>query len=119
MVRTNEATKASTVVAGDMILGYSFKTQSNVFRRVLFTSSTEISAWRIVKNHKVSPAEPIWDGTRWTPAYRVPGNTFDGTPGNRIDIKVEVDDFDEANYWLLDENGEPDLLIHNSFVLPC
>lgn len=118
-VRTNEVSKASTVIAGDMILGYSFKTQSNVFRRVLFTSSTEISAWRIVKGHKVSPAEPIWDGTRWTPAYRVPGNIFDGTPGTRVDIKIAVDEFDEANYWLLDENGKPDLLIHNPFVLPC
>ncbi len=115
-VRDKGQIKAGEVVAGDMIQGYSFKTQSNVFRRVLFTSGTEISAWRIVNGHKVSPAEPVWDGNKWTPAYRIPGSTFDGSIGTRINITVESDDFDESNFWLT--SGTP-LLIHNTFILPC
>ena len=108
--------KAGEVVAGDMIQGFSFKNNANIYRRVLFTSQTEIAAWRIVSGHKVSPAEPVWDGSKWTPAYRIPGSTFDGSIGTRINITVESDDFDESNFWL--PSGTP-LLIHNTFVLPC
>lgn len=115
-VRDKGDIKAVDVVAGDWILGFSFKTNENVFRKVLFTSQTEISAWRIVNGHKISPTEPVWGGSQWLPAYRVPGNTFDGTPGLRINITVETDDYDESNYWLT--AGTP-LLIHNARILPC
>jgi hypothetical protein len=108
--------KVIDVVAGDELQGFSFKTSQNVFRKVLFTSHTEIAAWRIVTGHKVSPTEPVWDGSQWQPAYRMPGNTFDSTPGTRVNITVAADEYNESNFWL--SSGTP-LLIHNTFILPC
>ena len=114
--KTKGVIKSRDVVAGDEVQGFSFKTNENVFRKVLFTSQTEIAAWRIVNGHKVSPTEPVWDGQKWTPAYRIPGSTFDGSIGTRINLTVESDEFDESNYWLI---SGTQLLIHNTFVLPC
>jgi hypothetical protein len=95
---------------GDMLRGYSFAQKADVYRKVISVRSSGAAAWRIVNGHKVSPAEPVWDGNAFTPAFKIQGATFDGSHGEKFEIHVDAGDSDEANYWLV--SGTP-LLTHN------
>jgi hypothetical protein len=106
--------QAGQVAAGDFIKGYSFHDKADVYRKVTSVSSGPCGAWRILNGHKVSPCEPVWDGTNWTPAFKVPGAVFDGSAGIKIALHVDRDDFDECNFYLA--SGTP-LLIHNQMIV--
>jgi hypothetical protein len=102
-------TSLRDVRLGDMLRGYSFTQKADVYRKVTSVRSSGAAAWRIVNGHKVSPAEPVWDGNAFTPAFRIPGSVFDPSHGEKYEIHVDADD-SEANYWLV--SGTP-LLTHN------
>jgi hypothetical protein len=109
---------AKDIAPGDSILGKSFKTGEDVYRRVLAISHVPCVAWRVVQGHRVSPCESVWDTTQntWLPAFKVVGSTFDGMTSTKILVSVEADDYDECNYYL---TSGTQLLIHNSQILPC
>jgi hypothetical protein len=117
-VRDRGVIKAKEVVAGDWIRGMNMYTGEDVYRRVMNVTSAECAAWRRIQGRKVSPCEPVWWEEKWTPAYKVPGSEFDGSVGLKMQITVEADNYDQSNYWLL-ENGSNSLLIHNYYINPC
>jgi hypothetical protein len=100
----------------DLLKGYSFKHQRDVYRRIKNKMIQGCAAWRIVDGHKVTPCEPIWKNGQWIPAFKAPGATIDYTVGVRVDIVVDTGTDEEHNYYL---TGESPLLIHNLIVLPC
>lgn len=101
----------------DLIKGYSFKRQKDVYRRIKNKFLRGCAAWRIVDGYKVTPCEPIWKNGQWMPAFKAPGATIDYTVGVRVDIVVDTGADEEHNYYLV--GRETPLLIHNFFVLPC
>lgn len=94
---------------GEWILGHSFATGADVYRRIVAKSIQECSAWRVVKGHRVSPCEPVWENG-WKPAFRCEGATLDMYRGRKVHLTVEADEYDESNFYLVD--GES-LLSHN------
>jgi hypothetical protein len=108
--------KAGDVLVGDFIKGWSFETAQDVFREVLSTTSLGNRSWRVVRDKKVSPVEPVYVNDQWMPAYAVPGSTLDTTNSQKVQITVRSDDYNESNYWLVD--GTP-LLIHNFTINQC
>lgn len=117
-VRDRGDIRAIDVEVGDWILGRSFaQGGAEVYRRVIAKRTKQAAAWRMLREKRVSPCEPVWiDGAGWLPAFRAPGSTFDGYLGTRVDLSVEADVYDEANYLLV--AGEP-LLIHNINTIVC
>ena len=101
------------VQAGDWILGCSFQKGADVYRRVTSKRAAPCAAWQIVKGHKVSPCEPIWDGSHWTPAFRDPGAVFNADTGLKVELHVDSDEYAEHNFWLV--SGDR-LLIHNNIA---
>lgn len=102
------------VQVGDMIKGRCMTSNQDVYRKVLSVMIASCGAWRIVNEHKISPCEPVWDGKQYTPAYRMPGAVFDGTPGLKVSIHVDSDEYDECNFYLVDRTP---LLIHNMQIV--
>lgn len=102
------------VQIGDSIKGHSFKGNVDVYRKVVSVSKAPARSWRVLKGHRISPCEAIWDGKAWTPAYKVPGAVYDSMPGAKIQLHVNSDEFEECNYWLV--GGTEPVLTHN--VLP-
>jgi hypothetical protein len=109
--------KAEEVKVGDMIKGKCFIHGTDEYRTVIATSGANCRAWRMYKGHRVSPTEPVWDGKAWTPAFKIPGATFDDFAGRKVNITVESNDYNEANYYLM--GGEEPVLIHNLPMNPC
>jgi hypothetical protein len=107
---------AGSIQVGDMIRGKCFKTGEDVYRLVMATSQMACAAWRIVDGHRVSPCEAIYYNNQWMPAFRVPGSIFDTFKGTKINITVDTDSYDEANYYLV---SNTELLIHNMNISPC
>lgn len=105
---------AGEVKAGDYIKGFSFKTNTDIYRRVEVAIAHSCPAWRIVQGHKVSPCEPVYLNGGWIAAFRVPGSTLDMSVGMKVDISVITKEDNEQNFYLV--GGTP-LLIHN-FTLP-
>jgi len=101
----------------DLLKGYSFKHQKDVYRRLKNKHLRGCAAWRIVDGYKVTPCEPIWKNNQWMPAYKAPGAVIDYSVGIRVDLVVDTGADEEHNYYVVGR-GEP-LLIHNFFVLPC
>lgn len=96
------------------IKGYSFAQKKDVYRRVVTIRHQPSTFWYRVNGHLVSPCEVVWWDNAWVPAYRVPGaERVRGVPADRIEIRVEADEFDERNYYLA---GEKPLLIHNFII---
>jgi hypothetical protein len=106
---------AGQVMTGDYVKGFSFHSNSDVYRRVIAIIRRGCAAWRIVEGHKVSPCEPVYLDGKWIAAYKVPMATLGMGVGVKLEITVEADENDEHNYWLVD--GTP-LLIHNGNILP-
>lgn len=112
--QTKGSIKVKDVRVGDWLKGYSFATSTdNVFREVIQTRSDEISIWRIVDGHKVSPCEPIYHEGEWKPAFQATGSTIDYTTGLKVHISLNVDNYSEQNYYLV--SGTP-LLSHNQSI---
>ena len=107
---------AGSVAIGDLIKGFSFKTNADVFRRVTQINYQSCAAWRMVEAHRVSPCESVYSGTQFMPAFRAPGSTVDAMTGKKVLISVATDEYNEQNYWLV--SGTP-LLIHNYYEPPC
>lgn len=105
---------AGDVQIGDLIKGYSFKTQADVYRRVVQVRTQSCTAWRMIDGHRVSPCEAVYADGQWMPAFRVSGATVDTMNGIKVMLSVESDEHDEQNYWLVGGNA---LLIHNMNVV--
>jgi hypothetical protein len=103
--------KASDVIAGDYILGYSFTQKQDVYRRVIHTTSQTMFAWRVIDGHKSSPCDQVYYNSQWSPAFRVAGSTLDTTKGIKAAITVEADSDNAHNFWLV---AGTRLLIHNT-----
>jgi hypothetical protein len=101
---------AGDVRVGDLIKGKSFKSDADVYRKVVQVRSVESSSWRIIDGHRVSPCEAIYYDGQWMPAYRASGATIDTALGRKMLISVASDEYDEQNYYL---SGGTTLLIHN------
>jgi hypothetical protein len=101
---------AGDVRVGDLLKGKSFKSSTDVYRRVVQVRSVESSSWRMIDGHRVSPCEPVYYDGRWMPAYRANGATIDTKLGRKMLISIESDEYDEQNYYL---SGDTTLLIHN------
>jgi hypothetical protein len=115
-IRDKGVIRAIEVSAGDWIKGQNLYTGEDTWRKVAAVTTEESAAWRRYKGHKISPCEPIWFEEKWTPAFKVPGATFDGSHGVRVKITVEADEYDQYNYWLL---GDEPLLMHNFQPIAC
>jgi hypothetical protein len=115
-IRDKGAIRAIEVSAGDWIKGQNLYTGEDTWRKVAAVTTEESAAWRRYKGHKISPCEPIWFEEKWTPAFKVPGATFDGSHGVRVKITVEADEYDQYNYWLI---GDEPLLMHNFQPIAC
>lgn len=105
----------SDVEIGDYLKGENLRDGVAVYRKVINKRTTANSAWQILSGHKVSPCEPVWDGTGWTPAFKIPGAIFDASIGLKVEIHVDSDEYEECNYWLC---GETPLLTHNMRIDP-
>ena len=115
------AIAAGDVKVGDLLKGRSFKSGTDVYRKVIQVVSKQSSTWRTVDGHRVSPCEAVYSGDKWIPAYRATGATVDTTLGTKMFISIESDEYDEQNYYL---SGDQPLLIHNVSAgsggfLPC
>ncbi len=107
--------RAGDVVVGDYLRGKCFATGLDTYRKVIKVSSTSNHQWRVVNGYRVTPTEPVWFNDAWTPAYKVgQQNSFNG---QRVDITLESDEYDEQNYYVVGEAAE--LLIHNAIIMSC
>lgn len=95
----------------DLLKGWSFQDKKDVYRKVMSVHSSSCAAWYAVQGHRVSPCEPVFIDGQWMPAHKAPGARFDTFVGVKVEINVEVDDYDEHNYWLVGPGGP--LLVHN------
>lgn len=107
--------RAGTVTEGEHLLGYCFEIKGAVYRRVLSVRKRDAWTWYKVNGYRMSPMDPVWIDGEWQPPYRV--GEFDGGPGERIQIAIEADRYDQQNYYLFGRDEE--LLIHNQQILPC
>lgn len=105
--------KAGDVQVGDLIKGWDFTNNVDVFRRVVSYHVSPAGAWRIVDGHKVSPAEQVYHQGAWKPAYKASGAEFNGDAGIRVNIAVDASDDGSHNFWLV--GGTP-LLSHNNLI---
>ena len=69
----------------------------------------------MIDKHRVSVCEPVYANGQWLPAFKVEGAVHDEFVGRKIMLTVESDDYNESNYYLLEDKsaGNSDLLIHN------
>lgn len=95
----------------DLLKGFSFPQNKDVYRPVRNIYRKSCAAWYMVDAHRVSPCEPVWKSNQWMPAHKAPGATLDTTVGIKVDVVVKVDDYSEHNFWLI--GGTAPLLIHN------
>jgi hypothetical protein len=102
---------AGQVIAGDYIKGWSFQSNSTVYRVVEQSSLSPCCAWRMIDGHRNSPCESVYSDGQWVPAYRVPGATLDTMVGTKALISVKADEYGEHNYYI------GDLLIHNTQMI--
>lgn len=107
--------RVSTVAPGEHILGYCFESNETVYRTVQFVRSAEAWSWYLVNGYRMSPLDPVWLDGEWRMPYQA--GTFDGGQGERIQLGVEADRYDQQNYYLFGK-GDP-LLIHNFRPEPC
>jgi hypothetical protein len=106
---------AKDVRDGDMIKGYCFAEQKDIYRYVTHIRHSKSTMWYRVQGHLVSPCEQVFVDGQWNPAFKAPGaERVRGIAADRIEISVRADGHDEKNYYLA---AETPLLIHNS-VLP-
>jgi hypothetical protein len=112
------AKKAGDVRVGDELLGYSFSSKAEVYRKITHIHTVTSAAWRIVNCHKVSPSEAVYVNDEWMPANRA-SKEQDHSVGTKVLLTVEADADQEHNYYLCDATGKPDLLIHNTRPVPC
>ncbi len=107
---------AGTVCIGDSIKGKSLKSGADVFRKIIGLRLVPSAAWRIIDAHRVSPCEAVYDNGGWVAAYMVARSTFDSLIGQKVEITVESDEYDESNYYLVSGTA---LLVHNMRMDPC
>jgi hypothetical protein len=101
---------AGDVVAGEYILGHSFATSADVYKRVIQIRTETCHAWRMIDGHKNSPCESVFYNGQWMPAYRVPGATLNTDKGVKVMLSVEADSDGDHNFYI------GDLLIHNQSI---
>jgi hypothetical protein len=102
---------ADDAVVGDYILGHSFSTGEDVYRRVIHIRKETCHAWRVIDGHKNSPCESVYYNSQWMPAFMVPGATFNGDKGTKVLLTVEAGADNDHNYYI------GDLLIHNMMMV--
>jgi hypothetical protein len=98
---------------GDLLKGYSFRKNADVYRAVQKVMHVPCCGWSMVNNHRVTACEHVYVNGQWMSAWKAPGATHDSFIGRKVLIQVEADWDDEHNYYV------GDLLIHNSVILPC
>lgn len=103
--------KIGDLLRTDLLKGFSFAQNKDVYRPVRNIYRKSCAAWYMVDAHRVSPCEPVWKSNQWMPAHKAPGATLDTTVGIKVDVVVKVDDYSEHNFWLI--GGTVPLLIHN------
>jgi hypothetical protein len=101
---------AGDVVVGNYILGHSFTTGEDVYRRVIHIRKETCYAWRVIGGHKNSPCESVHYNEQWMPAFMVPSASFNGDKGTKVMITVEAGIDNDHNYYI------GDLLIHNQSI---
>lgn len=105
----------STVIEGERILGYCFTAGEAIYRKVAAVRAAEAWSWYLVNGYRMSPIDPIWIAGEWRMPYQV--GTFDGGPGERVQLTVEADEYEQHNYYLV--GRDKGLLIHNARIAPC
>lgn len=100
---------------GDLLKGYSFAQQKDVYRAVQHRMHVPCAGWIKLDGIRFTACEGIYDPEKqtWTPAWKVPGAEQDSSVGIKVMLQVEADWDDEHNYYI----GKR--LIHNGVVLPC
>jgi len=103
---------------GDEIKGFSFTSQTDVWRKVTRVAHVESTMWFKVNGYLCSPCETVYVGGEFMPAFKAPGaEKVRGLHGNRVELTVEPDDQNDhsnRNYYLV--GNEAPLLVHNLVV---
>ncbi|HET9087130.1 MAG TPA: hypothetical protein VFN53_06395 [Acidobacteriaceae bacterium] len=91
------------------------------YRRVTAKRERYSEVWRTVEGRKVSPHHPVrymgnaaW-GDRWLTPHEI--GPLDTSAGVRVQVALDTDDYQQANYILYDAAGNPSLVMHNAFLI--
>jgi hypothetical protein len=115
-VTTGYESDDGLIKRGCFILGWSFSKLKYVWRAVHRTRQVHCAGWVMVKGYRLTPCEAVWWEDGWFPAWKTPGAVHDDLISIKMDIEVEADWDDEHNYCLGENH---DMIIHNTFILPC
>lgn len=107
--------RVATLCEGEHVMGYCFKEKKHVYRRIVRVRRIDAWSWYLVDGYRMSPLDPVWRAGEWVAPWKV--GEFDDAIGERVQVTVDADTYDQHNYFLVDR-GEW-LLIHNSRVTPC
>lgn len=103
------------VKKGDTLEGWNFETKKPEFRVVTRVRHVESSTFVRVKGRKVSPHHPIsgLDHCDWVNAVHR-SESFDFTPGTRVQMSVDSSDYDDQNFLIYAPDGSPAFVMHNN-----
>jgi hypothetical protein len=107
------------VLIGDLIKGYSFLTNADIWREVKSLRHQPGTMWYRTKGYLCTPCETVYVNNTWMAAYKVPGaSKVRGKHGRRVELRVDSElPLEERNYWL-DNGADAPLLMHN-FIPYC
>jgi len=102
-------TPVDQINAGDLVRGFCFAKNTDVYRAVLSRATQSCVAAYVIKGYKVPAIMGVWSGREWVAAHNMPGATLDGSPDIRTVLYIRKNAAgDGPNVWLV---GDDPLLI--------